>query len=123
VPVDTAPPPSAAPAPAPTDIAPAAAAPTDTPQAAADPEAPTDPAAAKEEKKAARRALESGNLNGAIEAGERAVAHDPADGDSWLLLGAAYQEKGRAAEARKAFTSCIKEGKRGAIGECRAMLR
>ena len=71
----------------------------------------------------ARQALESGRTGVAIEAGERSVALDPTDGETWLLLGAAYQEKGRAADARKAFTSCIKEGKKGPIGECRAMLR
>jgi hypothetical protein len=27
------------------------------------------------------------------------------------------------AEARRAYTACTKEGKRGPIGECRAMLR
>jgi 2-oxoglutarate dehydrogenase E2 component (dihydrolipoamide succinyltransferase) len=106
--------------PAPANTAPAAA-PATADTAAA--EVPTDPAAAKEEKKAAQKALNRGDLKGAIEAGERAVAYDPTDGDAWLLLGAANLEKGKAAEARKAFTSCVKEGKRGAIGECRAMLR
>ena len=51
------------------------------------------------------------------------MALDPTDGEAWLLLGAAYQEKGLNAEARRAFTSCLKEGKRGPMGECRAMLR
>ncbi len=87
---------------------------------------PTDPSSTKtalEEKRASRTMLERGKIAAAIEAGERAVALDATDGESWLLLGAAYQEKGRTADARKAFTSCIKEGKKGPIGECRAMLR
>lgn len=78
---------------------------------------------AAEEKKDARRALERGKLADAIDAGERSVALDPADGEAWLLLGAAYQEKGKNAEARRCYASCSKLGKRGPIGECRAMLR
>ena len=84
-------------------------------------EAPTK--TALEEKKDSRRALERGNAKLAIEAGERAVALDPTDGDAWLILGAAYQEKGKGAEANRCFSSCMKQGKKGAIGECRAMLR
>ncbi len=58
-----------------------------------------------------------------MEEGEAAVALDPEDGESWLILGAAYQEKGDPKKAREAFTSCIKLGKRGPKGECGAMLR
>ncbi len=126
-----APPPVAADPPvAPTDLAPAPSPPvaTDTApaaNAAAVPasDVPSDPAAAKLEKATARKALERGDMKGAIEAGERSVALDPTDGDAWLLLGAAYQEKGKGADARRAFTACLKLGKRGAIGECAAMLR
>ncbi len=111
----------------PTDTATPAPADTVTPAAAttaaAAADTPTDPAAAKEEKTAARKALERGDLKGAIEAGERSVAYDPTDGDAWLLLGAAYQEKGKGADAKRAFTACLKQGKRGAVGECAAMLR
>lgn len=78
---------------------------------------------ALQEKNDARRSLERGKTADAIAAGERSVALDPTDGEAWLLLGAAYQEKGLNAEARRAFTSCLKEGKRGPMGECRAMLR
>jgi tetratricopeptide (TPR) repeat protein len=128
-PVVAADPPATAPAPTDTAAAPGAA-----PGAAAVPGAaatapapasdtPTDPVAAKEEKVAARKALERGDMKGAIEAGERSVALDPTDGDAWLLLGAAYQERGKGADARRAFTACVKQGKRGAIGECAAMLR
>jgi hypothetical protein len=78
---------------------------------------------ALEEKRTSRAMLERGKIGAAIESGERAIALDPTDGEAWLILGAAYQEKGRPADARRAFTSCIKEGKKGPIGECRAMLR
>lgn len=82
-----------------------------------------DPMAAKAKKKAAQQALERGKLALAVEEGEAAVALDPEDGESWLILGAAYQEKGDPKKAREAFTSCLKLGKRGPKGECGAMLR
>jgi tetratricopeptide (TPR) repeat protein len=92
------------------------------PVAAAAPAAPGDKTALQE-KNDARRNLERGKLADAIAAGERSVALDPQDGEAWLLLGAAYQEKGNRPEARRCYTSCMKEGKRGPIGECRAMIR
>ncbi|MBS2018450.1 MAG: hypothetical protein JST00_36635 [Deltaproteobacteria bacterium] len=78
---------------------------------------------ALEEKVVSRRALERGKLNDAIEAGERSVALDATDGEAWLLLGAAYQEKGNMKDARRCYAACLKEGKRGPVNECRAMLR
>ncbi len=78
---------------------------------------------AGQEKAAARQALESGRAGVAIEAGERSVALDPTDGEAWLLLGAAYQEKGKTGDARRCFNSCLKQGKKGPIGECRQMLQ
>ncbi len=109
---------------------PAAAAP-----AAATPDAPVAPAnapaaapvvsdkTAAQEKKSASQLLEHGHAKGAIEAGERSVALDATDGEAWLVLGAAYQEVGKNADAKRCFNSCIKEGKRGPISECRAMLQ
>lgn len=85
--------------------------------------APAADKTALQEKNDARRALERGKVADAIAAGERSVALDATDGEAWLLLGAAYQEKGNNAEARRCYTACIKEGKRGPVGECRAMLR
>jgi hypothetical protein len=94
-----------------------------TPAASAEPATPTSDKTALEEKNDARRALERGKLTESIEAGERAVALDPQDGEAWLLLGAAYQEKGKLGDARRCYTACLKEGKRGPRGECQAMLR
>ncbi len=114
----------------PAAAAPAAASATATasataasPSAEASAASTPDPIAAKAKKKAAQQALERGKLALAIEEGEAAVALDPEDGESWLILGAAYQEKGEAKKAREAFTSCLKLGKRGPKGECGAMLR
>ena len=102
----------------PTKIEPAAA---PVASAAASSEAPTK--TALEEKKDAQRLLDRGKSKDAIAAGERSVALDPADGEAWLLLGAAYPEQGKMADARRCYPACIKEGKRGPKGECAAMLR
>lgn len=92
--------------------------------AAVEPAAGDKPAkTAGQEKVDSRRALEAGRAADAIAAGERSVALDPSDGEAWLILGAAYQEKGRGGDARKAFASCVKQGKRGPVSECAAMLQ
>lgn len=118
--------PAAAPAADPVKTAepePAVAAPA-PPAPAAEPSAvATSDKTALQEKNDARRALERGKDADAIAAGERSVALDPTDGEAWLLLGAAYQDKGKNAEARRCYSSCLKEGKRGPLGECRAMIR
>lgn len=119
-PVKAAPEPvQAAPAPEPVKTA--------APEKAAAPEAPkaAEPAklSAGALKAQARALLERGNAGGAIGAGEKAVAADPADGEAWLILGAAYQERGNLAQAQRCYSACVKQGARGPIGECRAMLR
>lgn len=94
------------------------------PAAASVTDAPAKSAlSALEEKKDASRLLERGKTKDAIAAGERSVALDPTDGEAWLVLGAAYQQIGKNADARRCFTSCTKEGKHGPISECREMLR
>jgi len=87
---------------------------------AADPATPTK--TALEEKKDSQRALDRGKSKDAIASGERSVALDPADGEAWLILGAAYQEQGKMTDARRCYQACLKEGKRGPKGECAAML-
>jgi Flp pilus assembly protein TadD len=106
----------------PAKVEPAAAQPAAAEPSKAEPAAPSDKTA-KEEKVEARKALERGKPQLAIEAGERSVALDPTDGEAWLLLGAAYMDRGKPVEARKAFASCVKQGKKGPMGECAAMLR
>ena len=68
-------------------------------------------------------ALEARRLPQAIAAGERAVALDPSDGEAWLIVGAAYQEFGQMAEARRCYRACVTQGKHDPRGECAAMLR
>jgi len=119
----TSPPPAetAAPAPAPspatTEAAPQAAA------TAADtaPAASPDPVQAGKEKKASQTALERGKVGDSIEAGERSVALDPTDGEAWLILGAAYQQKGDMTNARRCYRACLEQGKRGPKYECAQM--
>jgi hypothetical protein len=82
-----------------------------------------DKKSAAQEKRTAQSFLDQGAFAKAVAAGEHSVQLDPGDGEAWLLLGAAYQSMGKGAEARRTFTSCVAEGKRGPINECRAMLR
>ena len=118
--------------------APAASAPAASPIAAAQIDSNASPNAAPgasvavdatpaksaaEEKKSTRIALERGKLKDAIAAGERSIALDPTDGETWLLLGAAYQDSGKSLDARRCVVECAKQGKRGPINECRMMLR
>jgi hypothetical protein len=117
---------AAAPSPAPTEqAAPSAAAPPaaePAPTSTDTAEAPTpDPKEAAKAKRASQAALERGKLADAIESGERAVALDPADAEAWLILGAAYQEKGDQKNARRSFKACLEQSKRGPKWECAQM--
>jgi hypothetical protein len=98
-----------------------------SPPAPAQPEAPpvveSGPASALEERGASRDALEHGKLALSIEAGERSVALDPTDAEAWLVLGAAYQERGQPGEARRCYKTCLVKATWGPRTECREMLR
>jgi tetratricopeptide (TPR) repeat protein len=100
-------------------------APAGTSEAAVD--APRDPKEIAKEaanaKVKARTSLEWGKAGDAIVAGEKSVALDPTDAESWLILGAAYQEKGDSKNAVRSFQACLEQGKRGPRNECAAMLR
>jgi hypothetical protein len=111
---------SAEPAAEPTPAPSAAPAVTDTAAAAApDPAViEPDPKAAAKEKHDSQLALERGKVGDAIDAGERSVALDPSDAEAWLILGAAYQEKGDQKNARRSFKACLEQGKRGPKWEC-----
>jgi hypothetical protein len=98
------------------NAAPAAAAPATEGEAAPDPS--TDP---KADKKAAQHALDRGDNKTAIEMGERSLQADPTDGETWLIVGAAYQSIGQNAKAHQAFASCVQKAKKGPVGECAAL--
>ena len=76
-----------------------------------------------EEKNACRKALERGKVDLAIEAGARSVAGDPTDAEAWLLLGSAYQDKGKWTDAVRVYRMCVRAAKRGPVHECAAMLK
>lgn len=94
-------------------IAPAASATTDV-------VVPTKTAA--QEKATSKAALEKGAFGMAVAAGERSVALDAADGEAWLLLGAAYDSMGNKGQARRCYSACVARGKRGPLDECKEML-
>jgi hypothetical protein len=105
------------------EVASAAASSAPSASSAAGGEAAPDPKEAAKLKGQAQRALDRGAFGQAIAAGEKSVGLDPTDGEAWLLLGAAYQEKGDTKNARRCYRSCIDQGKRGDKSECAAMLR
>jgi len=72
---------------------------------------------------AAVEALQRGRVAAAIVAAARATELDPTDGEAWLVLGAAYEERGASADARRCYASCVSQGKRGPRAECAALLR
>lgn len=87
--------------------------------------APTeaDAQAANEAKQASQRALERGNVALSVETGERSVELDSSDAEAWLILGAAYLQRGSAAEAHRCFASCVQLATRGPRRECAALRR
>jgi hypothetical protein len=126
------------PAPAPPVPEPPAAVASAEPPAAAQPESETPVRAAamaqppetadsaREEarqRETCRSALERNRIGAAVEAGERAVELDPTDGEAWLILGAAYQQRGDASNARRCYRACLAQGRRGPRSECAQMLR
>jgi Flp pilus assembly protein TadD len=74
-------------------------------------------------KEAAQAALEHGKVPLAIELGERSVSLDPTDAEAWLVLGAAYLQRGASKDARRCFSSCVEQATHGGQRECAALLR
>jgi hypothetical protein len=74
-------------------------------------------------KRAAHGALENGRSSEAIAAGERSVALDPTDAESWLVLAAGYDQGGRHPDALRCFASCVQLADHGPRGDCAALLR
>lgn len=99
------------------------------PATSAPPSAPavasaSDGPAARQAKEVAMHALEQGNWGTAIAAAERSVRLDPTDGEAWLILGGAYQERGSDRAARHAYASCAQSAKPGhARSECASLAR
>ena len=120
-PAPTPPPPAPTPQPAP---APVAAPPAPAAAAPAPVVAPPAPATdARTVKQMALRAFERGDVGAALRAGQLAVELDPGDAQAWLVLGAAQQQRGQVAAAKKTFRDCVKQARRGPRDECLALSR
>jgi hypothetical protein len=111
---------STAPAAKVTEAAPVAVDPPPAPAAEEEPTAPLK--SASEEREDARKALELGKQQDAIDAAQRSITVDPTDAEAWLILGAAQLDLGHRAEAHDAFVQCSKQAKTGNTYECGAML-
>jgi hypothetical protein len=119
---------TARPAPAPTQVEPA---PVNS-QAAAlltviesdlgDAAAELDRDAATSERREAIKALEARDVERALMLAENAVAHDPADAESWLILGAVHLSKNDGKAAQHAFRECAEKAKVGRKDHCQALL-
>jgi hypothetical protein len=106
-------------APAPQPEVPPPAQPAVAPQVQ-EPASPEDVASLKKD---ALAALEKGKVDDAIDSAKRATELDDRDGDAWLLLGAAYQEKGRIDLARQCYATCATRTRNDPRGECAALVR
>jgi Flp pilus assembly protein TadD len=56
-------------------------------------------------------------------AARSALAADPTDAETYILLGAALQDTGRWAESMFVFATCVQKAKRGPLDDCRALAR
>lgn len=66
-----------------------------------------DPALAVTLAKRAQIKLETRQVDDAIELGEQAVSHDAKNANAWIVLGAAYQQKGDLTSATRCYKMCV----------------
>jgi hypothetical protein len=83
------------------------------------PPAPVDPAMARELQQRARELLVAGQVVEGVLFARRAIAADPMDSDSYILLAAGLQDLGRWDEARNIFSQCVRRSGGPATTECR----
>jgi tetratricopeptide (TPR) repeat protein len=69
----------------------------------------------------ASRAMSKGDVQRALDLARQAVASNPANADTWLTLGAAYQAAGNPSAARDAYKSCVKQAHSATISDCRVL--
>jgi len=79
---------------------------------------PVDPAKALDARREARRLLEAGMIEPGVAAARNAIALNPADPESYVLLAAGLQDLGRWAESRDVFSRCVNRSKNGVNEEC-----
>ncbi len=69
----------------------------------------------------ASRAMTRGDVPLALDLAHQAVAANPANADTWLTLGAAYQAAGNPSGARDAYRRCIAQAHGANVSECRVL--
>jgi hypothetical protein len=77
-----------------------------------------DPIKAAEARREARRLLEGGQIDPGVAAARNAIALDPANAESYVLLAAGLQDQGRWAESREVFSRCIHKSNNAINAEC-----
>jgi hypothetical protein len=79
---------------------------------------PVDPVKGLEARREARRLLEAGQIEPGVAAARNAIALNPADPESYVLLAAGLQDMGRWAESREVFSRCIHKSNNTINAEC-----
>jgi hypothetical protein len=82
----------------------------------------TDPILSREKTIASQAKLEVGAVRASIDLGEEAVLLDPTSARAWLVLGAAYQQRGDLRNAWRCYHACVDQGVGKDRAECASML-
>ena len=77
---------------------------------------------AKTDRVEAVKALEKHDIPRALDLAAQATAHDPANAEGWLILGATHIYRGDFVQSQKAFKTCVDIAKVGRRDECAALL-
>jgi Flp pilus assembly protein TadD len=80
----------------------------------------SDPIAAAELTKKSQAKPVIGAVKASIEFGEDAVRLDSANAQAWLVLGAAYQQRGDVKNAWRCYHACVDQGKAAGQEKARA---
>jgi cytochrome c-type biogenesis protein CcmH/NrfG len=82
-----------------------------------------DAVASREKTNESQAKLEHGAVKASIDLGEEAVKLDPTSARAWLVLGAAYQQRGDIKNAWRCYHACVDRGTEGKDrAECASML-
>jgi hypothetical protein len=81
--------------------------------------APVDEAMARQLQQRARELLVAGQIVEGVLFARRAIAANPMDSDSYILLAAGLEDLGRWEEARNIFSQCVRRSGGTASAECR----
>lgn len=82
-----------------------------------------DPIASRDKANESQMKLEHGAVKASIDLGEEAVKLDPTSARAWLILGAAYQQRGDIKNAWRCYHACVDRGGEDKDrAECASML-